>query len=169
VAESVNDSFVFLLLLLFLPRIHHRQQLLALCKSRSNNGSRHRPKQFSANEKREGVIIKPTTATVLRNHQYVELRLYLRSNRLRSRLLYTHVLPDVVLGHICDTIAHAACLGLFLTLNLQWCETNFSSIEDIENCQNRGGFRQNIESIEEMLWFSAPLKWAYLGLSLRGS
>jgi hypothetical protein len=52
---------------------------------------------------------------------------------------------------------------------MQWCQTNFSSIEDVENCQNRGGFRQNIESIEEMLWFSAPLKWAYLGLSLRGS
>jgi hypothetical protein len=30
---------------------------------------------------------------------------------------------------------------------MQWCQTNFSSIEDIENCQNRGGFRQNIESI----------------------
>jgi hypothetical protein len=41
---------------------------------------------------------------------------------------------------------------------IQWCQTNFSSIEDIENCQNRGGFRQNIESIEEILWFSAPLK-----------
>jgi hypothetical protein len=52
---------------------------------------------------------------------------------------------------------------------IQWCQTNFSSIEDIENCQNRGGFRQNIESIEELLWFSAPLKGAYLGLSLRGS
>jgi hypothetical protein len=52
---------------------------------------------------------------------------------------------------------------------MQWCQTNFSSIEDVENCQNRGGFRQNIESIEEMLWFSAPLKWAFLGLSLRGS
>jgi hypothetical protein len=24
----------------------------------------------------------------------------------------------------------------------QWCQTNFSSIEDVENCQNRGGFRQ---------------------------
>jgi hypothetical protein len=33
----------------------------------------------------------------------------------------------------------------------QWCQTNFSSIEDIENCQNRGGFRQNIESIKKML------------------
>jgi hypothetical protein len=33
--------------------------------------------------------------------------------------------------------------------DMQWCQTNFSSIEDIENCQNRGGFRQNIESIEE--------------------
>jgi hypothetical protein len=24
----------------------------------------------------------------------------------------------------------------------QWCQTNFSSIEDVENCQNREGFRQ---------------------------
>jgi hypothetical protein len=45
----------------------------------------------------------------------------------------------------------------------QWCQTNFSSIENVENCQNRRGFRQKIESIEEMLWFSSPLKRAYLG------
>jgi hypothetical protein len=48
-------------------------------------------------------------------------------------------------------------------LHSQWCQTNFSSIEDVQNYQNRGGFSQKIESIEEMLWFSAPLKLAYLG------
>jgi hypothetical protein len=57
---------------------------------------------------------------------------------------------------------------LIIALSLSWCQTNFSSIEDVKNCQNRGGLRQKLESIEEMLWFSAPLKPAYLGSSLRG-
>jgi hypothetical protein len=30
-------------------------------------------------------------------------------------------------------------------------KTNFSSIEDVENCQYRGGFRQKNESVEETL------------------
>jgi hypothetical protein len=32
----------------------------------------------------------------------------------------------------------------------QWCQSNISSIEDIKTRQNRGGFRQKIESAEEM-------------------
>jgi hypothetical protein len=47
--------------------------------------------------------------------------------------------------------------------SIQWCQTNFASIDDVENCLNRGGFRRNIKSIEEMLWVFAPLKPAYLG------
>jgi hypothetical protein len=51
---------------------------------------------------------------------------------------------------------------------LQWCQSNFSSIEDIKTRRNRGDFRQNIESIEEMKDFMHPRKlhfWA----DLRGS
>jgi hypothetical protein len=48
-------------------------------------------------------------------------------------------------------------------LGVQWCQSNFSSIEDIKTRQNRGDFRQKIESIEEMQQFHAPLKWAFLG------
>jgi hypothetical protein len=29
-----------------------------------------------------------------------------------------------------------------MVLQLQWCQTNFSFIEDVENCQIRGGFSQ---------------------------
>jgi hypothetical protein len=46
---------------------------------------------------------------------------------------------------------------------MQWCQSNFSSIEDIKICQNRGDFRQKIESIEEMQQFHAPLKRAISG------
>jgi hypothetical protein len=46
---------------------------------------------------------------------------------------------------------------------MQWCQRNFSSIEDIKTRRNRGDFGQNIESIEEMLCFHALLKKAFLG------
>jgi hypothetical protein len=32
-----------------------------------------------------------------------------------------------------------------------YCYSNLSSIEDVKKCINRGGFRQKIEAIEEML------------------
>jgi hypothetical protein len=51
-------------------------------------------------------------------------------------------------------------------IQIPWCQTNFFSIEDVKNCQNRGGFKQKFESIEEMLWFSAPLKRENLSLFL---
>jgi hypothetical protein len=35
--------------------------------------------------------------------------------------------------------------------DIQWRQTNFSSIEDVENCQNRGSFWQQNESIEEII------------------
>jgi hypothetical protein len=31
----------------------------------------------------------------------------------------------------------------------QCCQTNFSSVEDVQNCQNRGGLSQKIESLED--------------------
>jgi hypothetical protein len=46
---------------------------------------------------------------------------------------------------------------------IQWCQSNFSSLEDIKTRRNRGDFRQNIESIEEMQCFHALLKRAFLG------
>jgi hypothetical protein len=51
---------------------------------------------------------------------------------------------------------------------LQWCQSNFSSIEDIKTRRNRGDFRQNIESIEEMKDFMHPRKWHFWA-DLRGS
>jgi hypothetical protein len=39
----------------------------------------------------------------------------------------------------------------------QWCQSNFSSIEDIKTRRKRGDFRQKNESIEEMQQFHAPL------------
>jgi hypothetical protein len=46
---------------------------------------------------------------------------------------------------------------------LQWCQSNFSSIEDFKNRRNRGDFRQKIESMEEMQQFHAPMKRSFLG------
>jgi hypothetical protein len=40
--------------------------------------------------------------------------------------------------------------------HVQYCYSNFSSIEDNEKCPKRGGFKRKIKAIEEMLWFSAP-------------
>jgi hypothetical protein len=51
---------------------------------------------------------------------------------------------------------------------MQWCQGNFSFIKDIKTRQNRGDFRQNIESIEEMQCFYALLKRAFWA-DLRGS
>jgi hypothetical protein len=41
---------------------------------------------------------------------------------------------------------------------MQYCYSNFPSIEDVEKCSNRGGFRQKFEAMEEMLWFLHPRK-----------
>jgi hypothetical protein len=46
--------------------------------------------------------------------------------------------------------------------SIQYCYSNFSSIEDNEKCPNRGGFKQKVKTIEEMLWFSAPSKTVFL-------
>jgi hypothetical protein len=35
---------------------------------------------------------------------------------------------------------------------VEYFYSNFSSIEDVAKCPNRGGFRPKIEAIEEMLW-----------------
>jgi hypothetical protein len=56
-------------------------------------------------------------------------------------------------------------LGSEILHKVQWCQSNFSSIENIKNCRKRGDFRQKNESIEEMQQFHAPLKghfWAVL-------
>jgi hypothetical protein len=45
---------------------------------------------------------------------------------------------------------------------MQYCYSNFSSIEDNEKCPNRGGFKRKIKPIEEMLWFSAPSKTVFV-------
>jgi hypothetical protein len=47
---------------------------------------------------------------------------------------------------------------------MQYCYSNFSSIEDSEKWPNRGGFSPKFEAIE-MLWFLRTLKRAYLGSS----
>jgi hypothetical protein len=46
--------------------------------------------------------------------------------------------------------------------SIQYCYSNFSSIEDNEKCPNRGGFKRKVKAIEEMLWFSAPSKTVFL-------
>jgi hypothetical protein len=50
---------------------------------------------------------------------------------------------------------------------IQYCYSNFSSIEDNEKCPNRGVFKRKIKAIEEMLWFSAPSKTVFLDWSRR--
>jgi hypothetical protein len=62
----------------------------------------------------------------------------LRDGRVVEQL----VLDDLVGQEFKSLSLH---YGIILSELMQLCQTNFSSIEDVVNCQNRGGFRQNIE------------------------
>jgi hypothetical protein len=44
---------------------------------------------------------------------------------------------------------------------MQYCYSNFSSIEDVEKCPNRGGFRQKIKARGDVV-VSTPSKKACL-------
>jgi hypothetical protein len=49
-----------------------------------------------------------------------------------------------------------------LAVSIHYCYRNFFSIEDVEKCSIRGGFRQKIRAIEKKVVVSAPSKRAYL-------
>jgi hypothetical protein len=48
------------------------------------------------------------------------------------------------------------------------CQSNFSSIEDIKICQNRGDFRQKTKSIEGDATVSCTLEKCIFGLISEG-
>jgi hypothetical protein len=51
---------------------------------------------------------------------------------------------------------------------MQWCQSNFSSIEDIKTRRNRGDFRQNIGSIRGDAMFPSTLEKGIFGLIPEG-